>query len=570
VSAYALTRFTDHSVAPDMHTLRAWLVTTQSSPPLFTGQMNPNLCANHGDPTPNICFAQDKLILITNELIYPSADVGSLMKRVTTPVSDLLNGENAKPAGKRAKLGHCRDPHRKASPSSTFISPEAFFTMTPTFPHAAGSAPTICFFSWCSLLFGLAMGNVLWYPSAWLISNVLWLFGHLLVLQHRKILCCKQCRVLLLVFLTVFPAPGAATAQGLANHHNSFIQIAVHTNTNASTSMVAVAPVTSWAQLVTECAASSANITLSPTFQMGAYSNQIDFSGKVITIFGSNAILDAGLKGIFFNGDGSIGKTSLELHDITLKNGKLDNGGAIYANGADVEIHNSFFLTNRASANGGAIYIEDGTLVIHSTTFDTNTAAVSGGAIYTDGYNGAVKIEIYNSTFRSNTANNEKAGFYAPGGAIRADVANVEIHDSTFQANTASGGSAIFINAADVALVNCTFASNVAADGGGAVWVDGSNTNATFVGCTFLGNNNTKGNNDVTRKDDTSNVTFACANGSTGASVTMKAGESEITNPPPMLLKCTIGNCFCIDSKCVVDPTSPLPCSKCQTPGFCV
>jgi hypothetical protein len=45
----------------------------------------------------------------------------------------------------------------------------------------------------------------------------------------------------------------------------------------------------------------------------------------VIIIFGSNATLDAGQKGGFFNGDGSKGKTSLELHDITLKNGKVDN-----------------------------------------------------------------------------------------------------------------------------------------------------------------------------------------------------------------------------------------------------
>jgi hypothetical protein len=45
----------------------------------------------------------------------------------------------------------------------------------------------------------------------------------------------------------------------------------------------------------------------------------------VIIIFGSNATLDAGQKGRFFNSDigtdGSEGKTSLELHDITLKNG---------------------------------------------------------------------------------------------------------------------------------------------------------------------------------------------------------------------------------------------------------
>jgi hypothetical protein len=44
----------------------------------------------------------------------------------------------------------------------------------------------------------------------------------------------------------------------------------------------------------------------------------------VIIIFGSNATFDAGQKGRFFSGDGSKGKTSLELHGITLQNGKVD------------------------------------------------------------------------------------------------------------------------------------------------------------------------------------------------------------------------------------------------------
>jgi hypothetical protein len=175
------------------------------------------------------------------------------------------------------------------------------------------------------------------------------------------------CRELLFVFLTLFPAPGAAVTQALADQ--SSIQVVVHTNTNinASTSMVAVDAVASWKQLVTACAAPSANITLSPAFQMGAYTNQIDFrlvltygsliskccaestrldlpcllahsaclpaclsvspthSGKVIIIFGSNATLDAGQKGSFFRGDGSRGKTSLELHDTTLKNGQAQD-----------------------------------------------------------------------------------------------------------------------------------------------------------------------------------------------------------------------------------------------------
>jgi hypothetical protein len=83
------------------------------------------------------------------------------------------------------------------------------------------------------------------------------------------------CRELLFVFLTLFPTPGAAATQGLEDQ--SSILIDVHSNTSTSTAMAAVDTVTSWTQLVTACSRTSASITLSPTFQMGAYSNQIDF-----------------------------------------------------------------------------------------------------------------------------------------------------------------------------------------------------------------------------------------------------------------------------------------------------
>jgi hypothetical protein len=82
--------------------------------------------------------------------------------------------------------------------------------------------------------------------------------------------------LLFIVFLTLFPAPGAAVTQALADQ--SSIQVVVHTNINASTSMVAVDAVASWAHLVAACAAPrSVNITLSPAFKMGAYTNEIIF-----------------------------------------------------------------------------------------------------------------------------------------------------------------------------------------------------------------------------------------------------------------------------------------------------
>ena len=115
-------------------------------------------------------------------------------------------------------------------------------------------------------------------------------------------------------------------------------------------------------------------------------------------------------------------------------------------------------------------------------------------------------------------------------------------------------------------MYNCTFESNTAPDGGGAVWVDDGQANATFVGCTFVGNNNTKGNNDITRDDDTSNVTFACPNGTVGVSVTMKPGESELTNPPPAALKCTApaDEYRCINNQCAQSTTGGIPKAQCD------
>jgi hypothetical protein len=93
----------------------------------------------------------------------------------------------------------------------------------------------------------------------------------------------------------------------------------------------------------------------------------------VIIIFGSNATLDASQKGRFFNGDGSNkGNTSLELHDITLKNGKAESVSNLldvhpFASISDAE--NCFFLCN---------FLCPGDF-IYDSTFGTNGAGgVSG------------------------------------------------------------------------------------------------------------------------------------------------------------------------------------------------
>jgi hypothetical protein len=371
----------------------------------------------------------------------------------------------------------------------------------------------------------------------------------------------------------------------------------------------------------------------------------------VIIIFGSNATFDAGQKGRFFSGDGSKGQTSLELHNITLKNGQggdsaWTGGGAILARtGVNVDIYDSQFISNSATCypcvdmyggTGGAILVGNGAILeIHTSQFTSNSADSYGYEMHGQGgaiYAGGADIKIYTSIFESNNAGNEYGGsggaIYVDGllaafnctfhgnygadggavnganltfvgcifngnhglhlnggavlggnvtladcifngndGAIGAD--HVTIYTSTFESNNATGyekcGGAIGVGSF-LAAFNCTFHGNYAPTGG-AVCV-GNGANATFVGCIFNGNNGTTGHNDITRSDDTSNVTFACANGTVGVPVTMKAGE--IANPPPTSLKCTALKYSCdgLTGTCKEDQSGHFP-TKLACSGVC-
>jgi hypothetical protein len=288
--------------------------------------------------------------------------------------------------------------------------------------------------------------------------------------------------------------------------------------------------VTSWAQLESACTAAhpSANIvtiTLSPTFQMGAYTNVIGFSGKSIVIFGNNATLDANQKGRFFHGSNHLQRgwnTSLELHDITLQNAKVDScGGAIRAWEADVKIYNSIFKGNSASdggkGGGGAICVQQMgaehpwplaaiNMEIYDSTFQNNSVTglkgrISswGGAISVTGSDTGARanVQIRTSEFKTNSGGRLGGG----GGAILFQFANAEIHDSIFQGNSGGGvgqqgpvlGGAINVyGTADVKIYNSIFKNNSASKypksgSGGSIWT-GKKTNVEIHGSIFQAN----------------------------------------------------------------------------------
>jgi hypothetical protein len=106
--------------------------------------------------------------------------------------------------------------------------------------------------------------------------------------------------------------------------------------------------ISNWAELGATCSDSACDtanggctIILSGNFVMGSYTGQISSSGKAITLWGQEKVLDAagGGGGQFFSGDGA--GSLLELHDVVLQNGQSGSVGAISVYQGNMEIYDS-------------------------------------------------------------------------------------------------------------------------------------------------------------------------------------------------------------------------------------
>jgi hypothetical protein len=193
----------------------------------------------------------------------------------------------------------------------------------------------------------------------------------------------------------------------------------------------------------------------------------------------------------------------------------------------------SFTMAGYVSDKSFIYMTTDGTVVTiegHGATFD---AAGKGSLFY---LYGSAKLSL---TVRNVTMQNA----YSPGGAIEVNSGSLTLDACTLVNNTCSG-----------------------AGYGGALIFFGEAT-GLITGCKFVGPISAQ-HNDIYNFGGKGKVTFACAESKVGTPV--QAQNGDITVIPPKELQCTVANCFCRDSKCVIDPTATLPCAKCQTPGACV
>jgi hypothetical protein len=243
-------------------------------------QRNPNLCTDHADPTPNICSAEDESVLIRNEMFYPvshgpdTSGKHNFMKRLTgdgpkkdakpkiwTPGQKRMWILFAKKDASANMCGNC--PELVYAMGRTCTTMPVYSKISPPPPPPPPVPLSFC----CELLYVVTLILI----SISLVVSTVCAFG--LDKSFDKLTGVNIPCQLLFIFLALFPAPGVAATQG----KQSSIQVAVYTNASASSSMVAVDTVASWAQLVTACATPSASITLSPAFKMGAYTTEIDF-----------------------------------------------------------------------------------------------------------------------------------------------------------------------------------------------------------------------------------------------------------------------------------------------------
>jgi hypothetical protein len=193
----------------------------------------------------------------------------------------------------------------------------------------------------------------------------------------------------------------------------------------------------------------------------------ITLSSELPPIAGALTITGPGAANLTLSGAGLYlpfvvgGEASLKLSGITIAHGLGSLGGAIFNNGT-LEVTDSTFHANYATANGGAIS-NGGTLKVTNSTFSENSAK-EGGAI-----DNSATLEVTNSTFFNNSAN-RLGTFDGGGGGIRnrfplEGPVTATVTNSTFSGNAgkrgccAAGGGAIY-NAGTLHLTNTILANS--------------------------------------------------------------------------------------------------------------
>ena len=209
------------------------------------------------------------------------------------------------------------------------------------------------------------------------------------------------------------------------------------------------------------------------------YSDGIDIM-RSMTINGNGYTIDAQGQGRIFNIINYYeDNPKIYLNNITFKNGRYIDGGAIFNPYGELYIAHSFFINNTASDGGGAIYtnndlfiddsifkdncaayggaitsIQNSNLYLDNVGFINNSAKLSAGAIYSM----FSQNNFYNSYFINSSS--------LIGGAI-CDLYSISIFSNlSLESNRATKGASLYKMYKDISIYNSVFSSNQADEGG--------------------------------------------------------------------------------------------------------
>jgi serine protease len=213
----------------------------------------------------------------------------------------------------------------------------------------------------------------------------------------------------------------------------------------------------------------------------GTYSENINFSGKAITVRSSGGpkvtIIDGGNLGAVVTF--ATGETNASvLSGFTIQHG---NNSGVYLDFASPVIKNNVISNNTAEFGAGMYILGASTAQVRRNTFTGNVASAGGGAI---GLFAAGSVFIENNRFTKNNGGGEGGAFWIVNEADEIIVQNVMFDD------VASSGTEFYSlipqSTSGFRLINNTIVStNPNADA--AVVADGFNTNAQITNNVIVG-----------------------------------------------------------------------------------
>lgn len=259
----------------------------------------------------------------------------------------------------------------------------------------------------------------------------------------------------------------------------------IHSNGSAGLNELHVPSEYPTIQTAIDAAVDGDTIIVAPGTYTGDGNRDIDLKGKAITVRSADpndpnivaaTVIDCNgsesepHRGFYFHN----GEDANSIVDgLTITNGYVDAGGAIYCNASNPAVKNCIFFKNSYAVRGGAIYCLRSNITIENCVFTKNSASQGGGLFCY-----ANSPTITNCTFTENSAN-------SLGGGMFNQYSSPAVKNCIFTKNVAKRGGGMENFISNPTITNCIFTENSAVVGGGLSCFSGS---PTIANCSFIEN----------------------------------------------------------------------------------